>query len=61
MDEKILAELRNYSKESHVDMAIIITEAVETFIKSKRIRPKVVSLIDEVIEEYDTDLEILSK
>lgn len=61
IDEKVFEELRIYSKENHIDMAIIITQAVDNFIKSKRIRPETISLVDEIMEEYEEDLEILSK
>lgn len=61
MDEKTLKKLREYSKETQIDISVIITEAVEEFIESKYLRPKVLGTIDDTLDEYEEDLKELAK
>lgn len=61
MDEKVLAELREFAQEENRDIASLLTEAVKDLLNKKRIKPIFQSVSDEAFEEFDEALEELAK
>jgi hypothetical protein len=61
MDKEVLAELREYAKETNKQISTILTEAVSSHLRSVRIRPAFRQAMDEVLEENSDLLERLAR
>ena len=61
MDEKILEELREFSREENRDISSLLTEAVKDYLSKKRIKPIFEEVSEEVFKEFDGALEELAK
>lgn len=51
MDKEVLAELREYSRESNRQISGILTEAVSSYLESVRLRPAFREAANEVLDE----------
>lgn len=51
MDEQVLAELRDYARESNQPISAILTEAVSAHLRNARLRPAFREAARQVLEE----------
>ncbi len=61
MNKDVLAELREYSKESNRQISGILTDAVSSYLESVRLRPAFRKAANEVVEENRELLQRLAR
>lgn len=61
MDDETLAELRGLARETDRSLSRLLTEAVQQYLRTVRVRPTFAAAVDEVIEEHAELLERLAR
>lgn len=61
VDESVWEDLRELARESHQSISGLLTEAVAEFIRKHRVRPDVLSHLEESIEENEELGRLLAK
>ena len=61
IDEKVLKQLKEYTKESDRSISSVISEAVAEYIHRARLRPAFRSAMDEVLNDHEELLKRLAK
>ena len=61
IDEKVLKDLRSFSKETDRTISSVITDAVAEYLQRSKLRPAFRSAMDEVLEEHQELLKRLAK
>lgn len=52
IDEKVLAQLKQYSEENGKNISWVVNEAVSEFLQRTRVRPVVRKAMDEVLKDH---------
>lgn len=61
LDRDVLAELREYARESNQRISSVLTEAVSSHLQRVRVRPVFRRAMDEILEENSELLSRLAK
>jgi glutamate-1-semialdehyde aminotransferase len=61
LDRDVLAELREYARESNQRISSVLTEAVSSHLQRVRVRPAFRRAMDEILEENSELLSRLAK
>lgn len=61
IDEKVLKELKSYSKETQRPISYVVSEAVAEYLERSKVRPAFRNAMDEVMDQHDELLKRLAK
>lgn len=53
VEERVWNELRQLAEESHQTISGVLTEAIEEFVQRRRVRPEVLELLEESMDEHE--------
>lgn len=52
VEEKAWSDLRQLAEESHQTISGVLTEAIEEYVQRRRVRPEVLELLEESMDEH---------
>jgi rRNA-processing protein FCF1 len=61
IDEKVLAQLKQYSEENGKNISWVVNEAVSEYLKRTRVRPAVLESMERVLRDHDDLFRRLAK
>ena len=61
IDEKVLKELKKYSRENDRSISKVVTDAVNEYLQKMHVRPAFKRAMEEVIEDHNELLKKLAK
>ena len=61
IDEKVLKDLKSYTKETDRSISSVITDAVAEYLQRSKLRPAFRSAMDEVLDDHQELLKRLAK
>ena len=61
IDEKVLKDLKSYTKEADRSISSVVTDAVAEYLQRSKLRPAFRSAMDEVLDDHDDLLSRLAK